>query len=71
MEINSNDIVRFKKLSCCKTCKNDTFIVTQTGTDFKFKCNCCNYQKTLSSKKIKTCIKEVISTLPNNTRLDF
>lgn len=71
MEINQNDIVILKKLSHCKICKNDTFRVTQTGTNFVFKCSCCNNEKTISSLKIKLCVKEVISTLHKPTVCDF
>lgn len=63
MEINKHDIVILKKLSHCKLCKNDTFHVTQTGTDFKCKCSICKNEKIIPAKHLKRCVKEVITSL--------
>lgn len=71
MEINVSDIIRLKKLSHCKICKNDTFMTIKTGTEFIFKCDCCKTQKIISAKKLKFHIKEVISTINTPTILDF
>ncbi len=71
MEINANDIVKLKKISHCKSCKNDTFSVVKTGTEFVFKCCCCRQEKTISSIKLKICVKEVMSTIYKPTKMDF
>lgn len=62
MEINTADILKLRKLAHCKVCKNDTFMVKQTGTDFILSCTLCQKEKTIPASKIKLCVKEVVST---------